>query len=257
MASLPPLTQRIAHPDQSFRIPYVPIEIQKGPLTIIGKQVPISEVYVLANIFGENNVRMRERSMDTHGKQFHVCTFAEEHSRLEARYGVNTDTGVSHCEEAYGNMNRSMLSQVLRDWHSDEKAERPLVEQLQAPPQNNRVQPAEQAEVPEVDTETVMEDLENDGREASVDLSTKGKVMEYLTQRGVQFSHGARVRTLRAIALDVVDLEELGVELPVGLDAEQIRVMHEETVEASEGGLSDTDAAQSLLEQAAGQSIPD
>lgn len=257
--ALPPLRPVREHTDQTFRVPYVPIAIDKGPMTEVVKFAAVTEAYVLGAIFGENKVSVLPLNPMVHGQQFHEASFEEEHARLEAKFGVNGETGVLYVEEAYGRKQQSMLAQLMAERHSTVPTEKPIVEQQQhiAAPQNNRAKGSVDDEVPEVN---IAEALDQEAKETEAkarSLTTKKDCIEYLTSLGVSFSASAKLSTLRVLAANCQDIEELGYEVPRGADAETIDRILDQVQDASEGAIDETGAAQTLLEQAAGQSVPD
>lgn len=257
--ALAPLRATRAQPSMRFRVPYVPIEIDKGTMTRIVKFAAITEAHVLAAIFGENKVTVLPIDPEVHGARFHEGSFIEEHARLEAKFGVNPNTGVSFVEEAYGRRQQSMLGQFMEEHHSTKETQIALVEQRQsvAPLQGDRAKGVPDDEVPEVHFADALNQESKDAEAKARHLSTKKDCIEYLTSLGVSFSPSAKLSTLRVLAANCQDIEQLGYEVPRGADAETIDRILDQVQDASEGALDETGAAQSLLEQAAGQSVPD
>lgn len=257
--ALAPLRAMRMQPDQRFRVPFVPIQIEKGVMTTIVKFAAITEAHALGAIFGEHKVTVLPIDPVVHGARFHEATFDEEHGRLEAKFGINPNTGVSYVEEAYGRRQQSMLGQFMEENHSDAPAQISLVEQRQvvAPPQNNRSQGVPDDEVPEVNIDKALDQQAQESEAQERKLSTKRECIEYLTSLGVHFSASSHLSTLRVLASNCQDIEQLGYEVPRGADAEDIDRILDQVRDAADGGVSETDNVQSLLEQAAGQSIPE
>lgn len=257
--ALAPLRAARIQPDQRFRVPFVPIKIDKGPMVEIVKFAAVTEAHVLGAIFGENKITVMPIDPVVHGARFHEATFAEEHARLEAKYGLNPDTGVSYVEEAYGRRGQSLLGQFLEEQHSLEPSAMALVEKQQhiAPLQGDRAKGSVDDEIPEVNLEAALDQEAKETEANARSLTTKRECIEYLTSLGVSFSASAKLSTLRVLAANCQDIEELGYEVPRGADAETIDRILDQVQDASEGAIEETGAAQTLLEQAAGQSVPD
>lgn len=266
--ALPALQRSISQPNQDYRLPYARIVIRKGPMTVLTRDALITEAHVLAAIHGEQKITVEDlplerwpRDPETGHHKHVVTTFQKEFERLAAKYGANPETGITYVEEAYGRYHQSLLGQFMAEQHVPEPkgpALVPVPEERPAPPaQDNRAKQVPAAEVPDVDVEQVMTQEEKDAEAERRGLGTKRECIEYLTARGVQFSASARLATLRVLAFNAQDIESLGYEVPRGADAEDLDRLLGEIEDAAGGDLEETGAAQSLLEQAAGQSIPD